>query len=556
MTRADLVVRNGRVRIGTGSWRTGSVAVRGEEVLAVGTVEEIDELIDARTTVLDAAGGAVLPGFQDAHVHPDSGGRRLLQCDLTGERSRAGYLALIAKYSAENPGESAVIGGGWFGDAFAGGLPTHDDLDEVVADRPVVLTSHDGHGVVVNSEALRRAGIDERTPDPADGRIERDATGHPTGFLAEGAADLVAHLVPPVTQEFVERALLSAQQHLHSLGITAWQDAAVGAFGTREGRPGNLEAYVALAERGTLTARVTGALWWDRHQGLEQVAELVHLRSRHTVGRFSPTAIKIMQDGLCENLTAAMLEPYTGHAHETGLSFIDPAALTELSLALAGEGFDLHMHAVGDRGVRECLDALEAVRAGGSAGRHQIAHLDVVHPDDICRFADLDVIANITGLWARADHEILSRKLPVLGADREAHHFPYGSLHATGARLAGGSDWPVSSANPLWSAYTAVTRTGPAQDPHSVGDGVLTHPLRPEQALPVEVALDMITAGAAWANRLDERSGTLGAGNFADLAVLDQDLTEVEHLGAAQVSATLVGGKVVHEGPGRRAASW
>ena len=242
---------------------------------------------------------------------------------------------------------------------FPGGTPRKDDLDAVVPDRPVFLFNRDVHGAWVNSKALTVAGITSATPDPPDGRIERDpVTGEPTGTLHEGAAYWVnEHVVPAPSQAQWEAAILEGQQHLHSLGITGWQDAWV--------TPATQTAYRALAADGRLTGRVVGALWWDRHRGLEQVDDLIDRRELDAPG-FHPTTVKIMIDGVLENYTGALLEPYCdgcgGHTSDRGLNYVDAELLASAVTTLDAAGFQVHMHAIGDRAVRMALDAVRAAR--------------------------------------------------------------------------------------------------------------------------------------------------------------------------------------------------
>jgi predicted amidohydrolase YtcJ len=442
-----------------------------------------------------------------------------------------------------------IAGAGWYGDAFPDGFPTRHDIDSVVADRPVVLTSHDFHGAWVNSRALEKAGIDSRTTDPAGGRIIRDHTGAPTGMLMERGGDRVNDLIPAVTPEFMRRALLEAQRRLHSVGVTGWQDAAVGAdfFGMTD----NFTTYVDADAAGELTARVVGALWWEAERGVEQLDELCARRNLTGHSRFTAGMVKVMQDGICENCTAAMLAPYRAVAdHKTlrGLSFIEPEELRKITALLAGNRFGIHMHAVGDRAVRECLDALgHAIgEHPGFDGRHQIAHLDVVDPQDIPRFARLGVIANIQALWARRDTEIVERKLPLLGPEREPWHFPFASIERHGATLAMGSDWPVTDPNPLWAIHTAVHRTGTRADPHAIGDGVFDTPLQPQERISLRTAISAYTAGSAFANHADALTGSIEAGKQADLVALDRDIFTAEDIGQVRPVLTMVGGDTVY----------
>ncbi|BBY64550.1 amidohydrolase [Mycolicibacterium helvum] len=543
----DYVFANASVFRPDGSRPADSVAVLDGRIVAVGHGVDRD-LIGAGTEVVDLGGATLLPGFIDAHVHPVAAGMQALRCDLSIlPHDRAGYRTAIAGYAAAHPEDDVVAGSGWYGDAFDGGFPTAADIDDVIADRPVVLSSHDGHGVWVNSRALTLAGVDATTPDPPGGCIVRDPDGKPTGMIFESAAEPLNRLIPEVTPKFLRRALLEAQRRLHSVGVTSWQDAGVGipAFGLTD----ILSTYLDADAAGELTARVVGALWWTADAGLPQLDELLARRAAAGQGRFSASTVKIMQDGICENCTAAMLAPYQGTSGDalTGMSFIDTSELTEIATRLAAERFQIHMHAVGDRAVRECLDALEvAIRSTPQFdGRHHIAHLDVVDPSDIPRFGALGVIANIQALWARRDTEIVERKLPLLGPDRELWHFPFGSLQRHGARLAMGSDWPVTDPNPMWAIHTAVHRTGTRADPHAVGANVFDTPLQAQETLDLRTALTAYTAGSAYANH-DEDRGTIAVGKVADLVALDCDVFRAEDIGTVQAALTMVGGEVVH----------
>ena len=403
-------------------------------------------------------------------------GNQMRRCDLRGADTADGYLEIIAAYAREHPDEAWITGGGWAMAAFPGGIPTRQALDAVTGDRPAFLPNRDGHGSWVNSAALRLAGIDASTPDPADGRIERDERGEPVGMLQEGAAGLVSRLVPVPTAEDWYQALLTAQDYLLSLGITGWQDAIIG---RHHGDADPMVAYLRAAQAGTLHATVVGALWWDRDGGLEQLPELLDQRDAGSAGqagpggRFRATSVKMMLDGVAENHTAAMLEPYldgdgcaTG---QSGLDFIDPEQLPGYVTALDREGFQVHFHALGDRAVRNALDAVAAARsarsasgASGPGGRHHLAHLQVVHPDDVPRFAALGATANIQALWATHEPQMDELTIPFLGERRAGWQYPFRSLQASGASMCAGSDWPVSSPNPLWGAHVAVNRSLPA----------------------------------------------------------------------------------------------
>ncbi|MFD4411948.1 amidohydrolase [Streptomyces sp. NPDC058476] len=536
---ADLLFTGGPVLTPAGRTAT-AVAVTGDRITAVGNAE-VHDLIGPGTDVVDLAGRLLLPGFQDAHVHPVPAGLELGQCDLTGARTAEDTLAAVRAYADAHPDREWITGGGWSMEAFAGGTPTKELLDAVVPDRPVYLPNRDHHGAWVNSRALELAGVTRDTPDPADGRFERDASGEPTGMLQEGAMQYVGRITPPATPADRLAALLHAQRHLHTLGITAWQDALVGTF---LGMDDPSEAYLTAARDGSLTARVVGALWWDRARGAEQIPELVELRDVLSHGRFRATSVKLMLDGVAENGTASLLDPYLDKCGcataNRGTSFIAPDRLPSYVTELDALGFQCHFHALGDRAVRDALDAVEAARKanGPSDTRPHLAHLQVMHPADVPRFAQLGATANIQPLWAAHEPQMDELTIPFLGAERAAWQYPFGALLRSGARLAAGSDWPVSSPDPLQGIHVAVNRVSP-DEPGPV--------FLPEERIDLTAALTAYTAGSAYANHLDD-TGSVREGALADLVVLDRDPFEgpPEAIGETKVALTYVGGERVH----------
>ncbi|SEL21938.1 amidohydrolase [Streptacidiphilus jiangxiensis] len=526
------------------SW-ADAVAVRGGRIVAVGHEHDVRPLIGRSTEVVDLAGRLLLPGFQDAHVHTVFGGTTLTRCHLHGLRTAEQYLAAIGAYAAAHPALPWITGGGWRLDAFPGGLPHRTALDAVVPDRPVALPNRDAHGLWVNSRALELAGIDKHTPDPADGRIERDPDGTPTGMLQEGAANLVERHIPADTDEDYYRGLLAGQAHLHSYGITGWQDAAVGAaFG-----PGDVYgAYLRADREGTLTARVRAAQWWDRAGGSEQLDGFRQRReeSERNGERFRAGTVKIMLDGVAENHTAAMLEPYLDgcgcSTGRDGLDFVDPEKLGGYVAELDAAGFQVHFHALGDRAVRNALDAVEEARRrnGDRGNRHHLAHLQVVHPDDIARFRELGATATIQPLWACHEPQMDDLTIPFLGEGRAGRQYPFGALLRAGAMLAAGSDWDVTTPDVMAGVHVAVNRTG-EEDPNRV--------LGPEQRLDLGAALAAYTAGSARVNHLDHVTGSVEAGKDADLVVLDRNPFDGPRQAIAEtrVLRTYVQGELVHQ---------
>ena len=527
-----------------GAWAGDAVAIRGGRIQAVGTGDELSGLVGPDTEVRSLAGCWLLPGFHDAHVHPVGGGLEMAQCDLSGAVEIEEYLSRIATYADTHPDAAWITGGGWSMSSFPGGVPTAELLDRVVADRPVYLPNRDHHSAWVNTRALELAGLDAATPDPADGRIERDAAGRPTGALHEGAMGLVGRLVPEPTAADLLDALLRAQRYLHSIGVVGWQDALVG---RGLGMQDTLETYLAAQRSGDLTAKVVLAQWWDRERGLEQLPELVERRRRAQAAGVRATSVKVMQDGVCETHTAALLDPYLdGHGastHNHGLSFIAAEDLARFVTALDAEEFQVHVHALGDRAVRDSLDAVAAALAanGQRGNRHHLAHLQVVSPSDVERFAALGVVANAQPLWACRDEAMEELTLPFLPESARDRQYVFGSLQRAGARLAFGSDWPVSPAEPLWGMHVAVNRTA--------HDGSSGHePLQREEALSITSAIEAYSAGSAYVNRVEDSTGRIEPGMAADLVAIDLDLLGADptQIASASVRHTFVDGREVY----------
>jgi predicted amidohydrolase YtcJ len=550
---AELVLVNGKIRTPAHpSGFTQAAAVSGGVVLALGTDDEIRALTGPFTRVIDLRGRLAIPAFGDAHVHPVQGGLESLRCNLLGRKGRADYLAAVSAYAGTLPPGAWVLGGGWSMPDFPGGTPAAPDLDAVTGGRPAFLPNRDHHSAWVNSAALAIAGVTSDTRDPADGRIERDYAGNPTGALHDGAMRLVADFVPRPRPDELTAGLLAAQRHLHSLGITSIQDACVGEAGEIS-IPDTFATYRAAAAGQQLTCRVTGALWWDRHLGLHQLEALQERREQADgTGYFRATSVKLMLDGVCETFTAAMGSPYLdGHGHATGHAgslFIDPAELAEAAGRLADLGFQMHFHAIGDAAVRAALDALAAVpEAQRVAGRHHIAHLQFISPADLGRFARLGVTGNFQPLWACKDEQNDQLTLPYVGLERASWQYRIGSLLRHGTHLAFGSDWPVSSADPLQELHVAVNRMLSPRlgEP---GSAVTTSPLLAAEAIGVDAALDAFTRGVAYVNHEEDVAGTLEPGKLADIAVLDQDLYAIAPtaIGDTSVALTIASGNVVH----------
>jgi predicted amidohydrolase YtcJ len=545
---AEVLFVGGPVFTGAGRPLTGlAVAVAGGRIAAIVPEAEASAFIGDGTRVVDLGGALLSPGFQDAHVHPVSGGMELLQCNLTGAADAEDAVARIKAYADAHPEEPWILGGGWSMDHFPGGAPVRGLLDAIVPDRPVLLLSRDHHSSWANSAAIRLAGLDASTPDPDDGRIEREADGTPAGTFHEGAGELFSGVRPDHDPELAYRGLLAAQEELIALGITGWQDAAVGASSIIADP---LDAYERAVREGVLRVHVTGAQWWERDQGVEQVARMTAKRdalaARVPADRLTISTTKIMVDGVAENQTAAMLTPYKDpHGHATGnrgLSFVDPSVVREAVTALDAAGMQVHFHALGDRAVREALDAVEAARAanGPTDRRHHLAHLQVVDEAEVPRFAETDAVANLQALWASHEPQLDELTLPFLRDGAEERHYPFGDFARAGVRLAAGSDWPVSSADPMDAVHIAVTRVHPGSTAAPLGGA--------HQRLDLETAMAAYTSGSAYVNHRDHDTGWVREGYLANLVVLSPDPFSVpaEDIHHATVQSTWIEGELAY----------
>jgi predicted amidohydrolase YtcJ len=537
--RADLILTNAAVvTMAADRPRAEAVAVAGGKILYVGDLAGALERRAGATRVIDLDGRMVLPAFQDSHIHLVTGGVELGLCDLNGLATKADVLARIRDYAAAHPAVPWIIGGGWELPLFPQANPRREDLDAVVPDRPAVLDAADGHSAWANTRALALAGITKNTPDPFGGRIERDPrTGEPSGTLRESAAALVERLVPELGPEDYIKGLKAGQSLVSRYGIASIIEASAG--------PEILDAYAALDRSGELSVRVRASIHVNTRAGLAEAGRLTDLRRRYAGRRLQATSAKIFADGVMEPHTAALLEPYVDRPGDRGTPLLEPEAFDALAVALDRAGFQIHVHAIGDRAVRMALDAFDAAgRANGFRDmRHHIAHLELIDPADIPRFRRLGVAANFQALWAYADLYISDLTLPILGPARSRWLYPIGSVARSGAVIVGGSDWSVSSPNPLLAIQVALTRRGPDDPP---GEAWI-----PEERADLTTMLRAYTVNGAWLNHEEAWRGSLEPGKAADLIVLDRDLYAVppSEIGRAKVLLTLVEGREVFRDP-------
>jgi predicted amidohydrolase YtcJ len=543
---ADLVARNGGIYTldETRPWAE-ALAVSGGRIVALGSNAEIAPWIGPATRVVDLTDRMLLPAFHDAHVHPISAGRTLLGCALNEQNTVEDLLSTVADCAASSD-DLWVQGLDFNLGLFPGGNPDKALLDAILPDRPAYLIAADGHSAWVNSAALALAGVGAGTPDPPKGIIERDpGSGEPTGTLRESAQYLVSELLPKPTLEQNLAALRVALAHLHSMGITSFIDAAVGESAW--------QTYHALDQAGELNARVTTSLTYGAFSETTDEADfnaVLARRDRYAGDRLRTDAVKLFIDGVLEGETASLVTPYLRDGGETtarGELNFSQDALDASVARFMDMGLQIHMHAIGDGGVRAGLDAIEAARENGDTGdnRPHIAHLQLVHPDDLGRFAALGVTANFQALWAYPDEYITEINLPAVGPERVQRMYPVGSLQRAGARIVGGSDWSVSSANPLLAIETAMRR----QDPDGVTPGVLNA----GEAVSLATMIAAYTRHAAWLMHQENLSGRIARGMRADLIMLDRNLFEIpsEDISEAKVLLTLFEGRPVYEGTPR-----
>lgn len=527
---ADLVLHNARIYTvdAERSWAQ-AVAIKDGVLVYVGDNAGVAEYKGSTTRSIDMQGQFLLPSFQDVHIHPVAAGVAQLGCPVFDLKGQTEVLAAIKRCVEENPKQAIIQGRGWSWDQFAGKPPHKRLLDDIESKRALAFGDSDGHTYWLNSAALALTGITAVTPDPEGGSIGRDPeTGELTGLLSEDPAmNLWNNARPPPSAKEMREGLIYAQDYLNTLGITAVQDALV-KLKSRDSYA-SLPVYRAMADSGELNLRVVASLYWEPSQGMDQVDDLIAARDKYSGGRLQATAVKFWADGIIESYTAMLLQPYTDAPETHGLLMVPREQLMNAVPMLDREGFQLHIHAIGTATVRYALDAIEAAQQanGRRDSRHHIAHVQLVHPQDIPRFGELDVTANFQPLWAYADEYATNINPPQLGPERMQWFYPIGSIARSGGQLAFGSDWYVSTPNPFPAMEIAITR----QDPETSS----TPPLSSGEGISLEQAIAGYTIGAARINFLDHSTGSIQVGKFADMIVVDRNLFEIPISGKSVV---------------------
>ena len=524
---SSVAITNARIWTGNPRQpRAEAVAISGDRIAAVGSLPEIERLLSHDTQVIDGRGRLVVPGLTDSHLHFITGGMRLTSVQLRDATTKQDFVGRIRAFAARLPKGAWIQGGDWDHTRWGGELPDRRWIDAQTPDNPVWVNRLDGHMALANSAALATAGINRSTGTPSGGEIMRDARGEPTGILKDNAMSLIESVVPDPTTEELDRALDAACVYVAARGVTS-----VHHMGTWS----DLEMFRRARSTNRLRTRVYAAVplhTWG------QLREFVTKNGRGDE-RLHWGALKGFVDGSLGSRTAAFLEPYSDAPAQRGLFVNRPEELYNWTTGAAGAGFQVVVHAIGDRAIRTQLDNYEQATREHylEDARFRIEHAQHIAPADIPRFAKLRVIASMQpyhciddGRWAE----------PLIGAERAKTTYAFRSQLETGARLAFGSDWYVAPPTPLEGIYAAVTR--------STLDGKHPDGWVPEQKITVEQALNAYTRDAAFAEFAENDKGTLEPGKLADLVMIDRDLFDIppHEIRDAKIVATIVGGEIVY----------
>ncbi len=528
-----MILRNGRIWTGDPQhpWAEAA-AIEGHRIAAVGTTAEIAPYIRKGTQVIELAGRLASPGFNDAHTHFLEGSLQLSQVDLFNAGSLEEMQRRIAAYAKSHPGEKWITGAGWEYGWFAGHrLPTKEDLDKIVPDRPVYLKAYDGHTGWVNSEALRRADVNAATKFPGYGEIVKDAKGQPTGCLKENAQSVVRRLIPAPTHDRKIAALLEGQKMAARLGITSIQNAS-----------GDAEAialYKELLDHKKLTLRVACVVSISPSDSPAMLDLVAELAKTYPSDPLRAGAIKLVMDGVIESHTAAMLEPYSDGSNTSGSPNWTQEKFDAMVARAAHLKLQVYTHAIGDRAVRMALDGYQRALIGDRTRRWRIEHIETVSPEDIPRFAKLGVMPSMQPI--HADPESSEVWDGAVGPKRLATAFAWRDLEKSNATLVFSSDWPAAiSTDPIRGLHCAVNR--------QTADGQPVAGWTPHQRVTLETALRAYTVSGAYSSFEERTKGQIKPGMLADIIVFSQDLFRIPpaEIARTHVALTIQDGVVVY----------
>jgi predicted amidohydrolase YtcJ len=533
----DVIVFNGKVYAGGG--RSGfaeAIAVRGNTIFRVGSNREIKRMRRPQTTVIDAHGGAVVPGFNDSHVHFASGGLSLSEVNLLDATTAEEIAVKVRDWADAHADRRWVLGRGWYYTAFPDGLPTRQMLDEIVPDRPAYLTAYDGHSGWANTVALKLAGITRATANPKNGVVVKDAKGEPTGVLKESAMALVRDVLPKPERAQRLTAIRAGIREAHRLGVTSVQNAS--------GSAEEIDLWDELRRDGDLKLRMYHSLSAGPGFTEADADRFEATRREHADDPLLKAgAVKLMADGVIETHTASMLEPYSNRPTK-GMPNFTPEELNRIVALLDRRGWQVWIHAIGDGGVRMALDALEAAAKANPTPargrRHRIEHIETIDPADVPRFGTLGVIASMQPFHANPDPGMGTVWTANIGDERASRAWLWNSISKAGGRLAFGSDWPVVTLDPRMGLQVGANRTSPTGEPE--GGSI------PGERLPLAAIIDAYSSGAAYASFDEQRKGTLAKGMLADIVIFSTDIFRAppERVLDAVVDVTIFDGKVVY----------
>ena len=536
---ANLVFKNGSIyTVDKNRTWAQALAIAEDQIIYVGDNEGVEAYIGPKTDVVDLKGKMVLPGFVEAHAHPSHAMDLLGNISLYSLESLEEYQKAIKEFVDKHPHSEFYRGSGWADTLFPNLGPSKEILDDLVPDKPIAFVSYDGHSVWANSITLERAKITKDTSDPAGGRIERDPeTGEPTGTLRETAMKLVESVIPDYSIEERKSALLGYQDMATRVGITLAHDAMLDSQA--------IAAFNELAEENKINMRFRGSITIEPDQDFNtQVQFVVDEKAKNLHPLFQTLAAKIFVDGVVEGGTAYLLEPYAHKPEFYGEPVWNAENLNSICPILDKEGVQIHLHVIGDAAARISLDALEIARDqnGGRDSRHMATHLHLVNSDDIQRFKDLEVIGLPQPFWFKVDEYYSELALPYLGKERADRQYPMQSFIDEGVIMASSSDFPVTIPfDPLIAIQTGITRSSINKD----FEGVLW----PEERSTLEDMIASFTYNGAYANFLENETGSIEVGKQADIIVLGQNLFEIptNEIANTEVLLTIVGGKEVYK---------
>jgi len=543
---SDLIAGNSKAYI-NGSIHTfdqeltvvDSILVKDGIIQYIGNTDDVISHANEEMEVIDLAGKMMMPSFHDAHAHPVWSGVEAFKCVLLDIND----IEMIKKKLKACLESDLTKATGWL---YAGGFniglfpsanPHKSFLDSISEEVPIFLSASDGHNALVNSRALELAKITSLTPNPEGAIIEKDPiTGEPSGTLREPAASsLVSNLIPPDSDELREKGLIYAQNLAHQYGITSMVAASEGAK--------ELTSFKRVADRGDLNLRLIACIdlgVTNFAHSRDEFESIFNNRGIYRHERMRVDCIKIFIDGVLEGQTGAVLDPYIG-TNNTGILYLSQEELNATVSKFDSQGIQVMTHAIGDKAVRSILDAYEyAIENNGKRdNRHHISHLQLIHKKDIPRFGALNIIANFQAAWALPDEWITLVNLPEVGLDRVNRMYPIRSVHDAGGMIAGGSDWAVSTMNPLVAIETAIRRS----DPDDEIDGTLNE----DEKMDLTEMLKAYTINGAYLMHQDHLTGSIEIGKYADLIILEENLYEIPHenIGEVKVIQTLLEGETV-----------